>query len=92
MPRLDPYGQQAQRERAQEEKRFYKSNTWSVARRAYLREHPTCERCRTPTLATVVHHRIPRLVRPDLALTMNNLEALCANCHNRAHPEKGTRL
>ena len=39
--------------------------------------------------AKVAHHRIPRRERPDLELDVANGVALCAACHNAAHPEKG---
>lgn len=64
---------------------FLSTKAWRVTRKAYLAEHPLCERCRAEGLtvpATVVHHRIDRRDRPDLALEWDNLEALCATCHN----------
>jgi 5-methylcytosine-specific restriction endonuclease McrA len=35
-----------------------------------------------------VHHIEHLDKRPDLALDNDNLESLCADCHNREHPEK----
>ncbi len=52
------------------------------------RDHYQCQRCQMRT-ATVVHHMIPLKERPDLATEMDNLESLCAICHNRVHEEKG---
>jgi 5-methylcytosine-specific restriction protein A len=51
---------------------------WRRVRRAYLRAHPTCERC--GAAAVSVHHR----ERGPLELGGNdpaNLEALCEPCH-----------
>ncbi len=42
-----------------------------------------------PRDAVMVHHEIPRDVRPDLELDIDNLRSLCDPCHNKRHPEKG---
>ncbi|WP_317957508.1 HNH endonuclease signature motif containing protein [Paenibacillus chitinolyticus] len=39
--------------------------------------------------AEIVHH-IKELERYlELGLTLDNLESVCASCHNKLHPEKG---
>lgn len=59
-----------------------------------------CEECRRygrtdaqglPVAATTAHHIQHLEDRPDLAYTVANGRALCASCHNAAHPEKGGR-
>lgn len=44
-----------------------------------------------PHRATMVHHIIPRTERPDLALVLDNLRSLCAECHEKNHPEKRSK-
>lgn len=39
--------------------------------------------------ATTVHHIKHLDEHPELALVDSNLISLCADCHNKAHPEKG---
>ncbi len=57
---------------------------------ALQRDHYLCQRCRRRP-ATTVHHRRPRDLYPELALVLDNLESVCARCHNQEHPEKGRR-
>ena len=52
------------------------------------RDHYWCQVCRR-RWANTVHHIIPIEERPDLALDMDNCEAICTICHNQVHPEKG---
>ncbi len=63
-----------------------------------MRDHEICQLClaafragkmRRPRRATIVHHIIPRTERPDLELDLDNLQSVCAVCHNQEHPEKG---
>lgn len=81
---------------------FYSTWAWRAAREDALdRDGGCCVRCRAagryacdrhgrriPVRATLVHHREPLRERPDLALTLSNLESLCDRCHDEAHPEK----
>ncbi len=62
---------------------FYSRKAWRRMRAHYLRNHPMCAVC--GELAAHVHHVIPRRERPDLSLAVENLEALCAECHGREH-------
>lgn len=68
----------------------------AVLRRAgYL-----CEECRRygrldkdglPVAATTAHHIKHREEYPELQYIVSNGRALCADCHNAAHPEKGRK-
>ncbi len=68
----------------------------AVLRRAgYL-----CEECRRygrtgpdglPVRATTAHHIKHRDEYPELQYLVANGRALCEACHNKMHPEKGTR-
>ena len=67
----------------------------AVLRRAgYL-----CEECKRygrtdkdgmPIRATTAHHIKHREEYPELQYDVSNGRALCAKCHNVAHPEKGS--
>ena len=80
---------------------FYHSRAWKAARELVLiRDHWLCQECKRAfeageaqriRQATTVHHIKPREERPDLALDLDNLESICAICHNQQHPEKGRR-
>lgn len=68
---------------------FYLSGNWRRLRRAALeRDHYLCQRCRR-RVATVVHHIIPVKDCPEKMRDLDNLESVCAMCHNLLHPEKG---
>ena len=69
-------------------KDFYKSRKWQKTSRLYMeRKNYVCERCGQP--ASICHHRIhltPLNIRDTkISLSINNLEALCQECHNREH-------
>jgi 5-methylcytosine-specific restriction enzyme A len=71
---------------------FYLSTQWRAVREQYLALHPCCEECQQAgfvRVAAVVHHKIEVTERPDLALDLANLEALCLACHNKKHPQRG---
>jgi 5-methylcytosine-specific restriction enzyme A len=72
---------------------FYNSPTWRKARKRVLtRDHHLCQRCLQKemlTPATVVHHIHHLKDQPEKALDEENLQSVCAVCHNRLHPEKG---
>ncbi len=68
------------------DQQFYDSKEWLRCRKAFLQEHPLCQRCDAVgnvRPAKDVHHKIPKKHRPDLALDPSNLEALCKSCHSR---------
>ena len=75
-----------------EQKRFYSSTKWRKLRKAYLAEHPLCERCLAVGRAQVaehVHHKIEldesNYKNPMIALNAENLESLCFDCHQKEH-------
>ena len=70
------------------------SKRWIALRRIYLAEHPLCEQCRKKELlrpAIDVHHVIPIETgntyadKAKLAFDINNLMALCRECHVEEH-------
>ena len=66
-------------------KNFYRSSEWMILREFILSKGPLCERCINKdriTPATEVHHRIDLAHFPEGKLDPNNLEPLCAPCHN----------
>ncbi len=76
---------------------FYKTPEWKSAREACLKKAGgLCEECLKKGLitpATIVHHRVhmnaKTITDPKLRSGLDNLEALCVNCHAAAH---STRL
>ena len=68
---------------------FYSTNAWDVLRRAALRrDRYTCQHCGVLCLGKKrkcpsphVDHILPIRDRPDLELTLSNLQVLCASCH-----------
>lgn len=74
---------------------FYQSPRWELKRRAILRRDgymcQECKRYGRIRQATTVHHIKHLDEHPELAYTDSNLVSLCANCHNKMHPEKGGR-
>lgn len=73
--------------------RFYNSDAWRACRFAFLRSKGClCERCSTPddpVVAKIAHHKIYLTAKnvndPYIALSWDNLEALCQDCHNKEH-------
>lgn len=74
---------------------FYKSEAWIKCREDILiRDNHLCQPCfrkKKLTPANIVHHIKPLKEFPELALDPDNLESICASCHNKEHPEKGRR-
>ena len=76
-----------------EAKRFYRSKIWERTRAAYAQQAGgLCERCLASGLynpGAIVHHRIhldaAGLRDPETALSFDNLELLCQDCHNKEH-------
>ncbi|CAN7654949.1 HNH endonuclease signature motif containing protein [Paenibacillus sp. LjRoot153] len=72
---------------------FYKSSAWLKCRVfALTRDNHLCQPClrkKRLTPATIVHHINPFEEFLELALEPDNLESVCASCHNKEHPEKG---
>lgn len=66
-------------------RKLYQTPSWRAKRQVKLSADPLCERCLRMddvVAATVVHHRTPH--RGDLRLfwSDDNLESLCAPCHD----------
>ena len=76
-------------------KAFYNSDAWQRARQAALiRDNYLCVRClkrHKIVPATIVHHLEHLENVPDKALELQNLQSVCDDCHNKAHPEKGRK-
>lgn len=78
---------------------FYKSRRWQKTRAAYLRSvGGLCERCLKKGLyhpAVIVHHKVyltaENINTPEIALSWNNLEALCREHHEEEHSGQDRR-
>lgn len=64
---------------------FFNSREWKALRREALRRDLyTCQECKAPQASGLhVHHVLSRDERPDLALVLENVTCLCAECHSR---------
>ena len=67
---------------------FYCSLKWRRVSAAYLSSKSyICERCGAP--AVICHHKKwlndVNVNNPEIALSFDNLEALCQECHNAEH-------
>lgn len=56
---------------------------WQTCRRAFLKMVGKQCTCCPSKKKIEVHHILPRHIRPDLAVDMTNLIALCKGCHLR---------
>lgn len=70
-------------------KRYREWRTKVLQRAGYLCEE--CKRYGKHVPATIAHHIKHRNEYPEQELSVENGRALCAKCHNLAHPEKGGR-
>lgn len=64
-------------------------NNWRRLRNAYARQHPYCEECLKRGIKTPVeeiHHKVPLIEGGENE--WDNLESLCASCHDKAHGRK----
>ena len=73
---------------ARASKQFLNSAAWLALRKVKLSMTPWCEECERNGVAisvgaTQVDHIQPRDKRPDLKLTLSNLQSLCDQCHGR---------
>jgi|Go1ome_3_1110792.scaffolds.fasta_scaffold01866_10 ferredoxin len=69
-------------------KAFYNSKAWQKVSAAYMASQAyICERCGKP--ASICHHKKwlngSNVNDPNIALSFDNLEALCIECHNAEH-------
>ena len=67
---------------------FYSSKPWKRVSAAYMSSRAyICERCGKP--AQICHHKKwlngENVHDPNIALSFDNLEALCIDCHNAEH-------
>jgi len=72
---------------------FYHTRTWQIIRRAVLEQEPLCRSCKEMgrfVPATVVDHIVPIRQGGD-KMSMDNLQPLCASCHERKSIEEGSR-
>jgi len=70
---------------AEEWRKLYHTARWQSLRSWQLNRQPLCERCKAKGItaaATVCNHRIPHKGDPALFYDPDNLEPLCAPCHD----------
>lgn len=80
-------------------KDFYKSAAWKRARQTVIkRANGLCERCRAAGLyrpGVIVHHKdyiTPENIHnPGVTISLDNLEYLCEDCHNKEHKARTGR-
>ena len=79
----------------------YNTQTWRNIRKAYLMEHPLCERClehNKTTASSEVHHKYEisngsnTLEMKDIGFDYNNLMALCEECHQEIHKKNRKKV
>ena len=81
-------------------KKFYNSKKWKKCRASFiLSKNGLCERCLSNDKyvpGEEVHHIIyltpENINNPDITLSFENLELLCASCHSKEHNEKYSPL
>ena len=74
-------------------KKFYSSKAWQDTRNAYSKSvGHLCEQCLRFGIyrpGIIVHHKIEispvTIENPEIALSWNNLELLCRECHAKMH-------
>lgn len=78
-------------------RKFYSSKAWQDCRNEYMkRAHHLCENCLRKGIykpAEIVHHIIEidpiTIEHPEIALNFDNLEAVCRDCHDEYHNNRG---
>lgn|SRR5574344_86512 len=79
-------------------KKLICSSRWKQIRRTFLSAHPLCQRCEAEGMVTPareVHHihpvecEITFREKEIAAYDLNNLMALCHDCHVKTHIEMG---
>jgi 5-methylcytosine-specific restriction endonuclease McrA len=78
-----------------EARAFYKSKAWQECR-AYIleRDNHLCQEClqhKRITPADMVHHIVELKDNKCKALDADNLISLCNPCHNKEHPDRGSK-
>lgn len=77
-------------------KSFYSSKAWQDCRNAYAKKAAhLCEECLRKGIYTpgIIVHHVEELTplnidNPEIALSFNNLELLCRECHGAEHNER----
>lgn len=76
-------------------KGFYRTYAWKKKRAQILaRDRGACQECRKSghySMAEVVHHIKHLQDAPELAMSDDNLESVCKECHEKLHPEKNRK-
>lgn len=78
---------------------FYSSKAWKDCRREYRKSvGGLCERCLARGLIVpgeIVHHKVhlspANITDPSVALSWDNLELVCRECHEAIHNERVKR-
>ena len=81
------------KEAPEAQRAFYKTKAWQKCRAAYIASvGGVCERCKAKGIINpgyIVHHKRyitqDNLNDPSIALSFDNLEYLCLQCHNTEH-------
>ena len=80
-----------------ERQKIYATKEWKALSKAYIMQHPLCEECLAKgniTPSQHVHHIVSFMSVDDeverlaLAFDINNLQALCIECHVRKHNKR----
>lgn len=80
-------------------RKFYSSKRWQDCRNEYAKSvHHLCENCLKQGIyrpGEIVHHKIEldpiTIEKPEIALSFDNLELLCRDCHAARHELSGGR-
>lgn len=66
-------------------------STWNkkVKSEVFERQEFRCADCGAENKPLEIHHVIPRYENPDLAFDINNVVALCQDCHKLRHSKQG---
>lgn len=78
-------------------RKFYNSKAWKNCRNEYGKQaHWLCENCLRKGIykpGAIVHHKIEldpvTIENPEIALSFDNLELLCRDCHAAVHDRPG---
>lgn len=71
-------------------KRFYSTKGWENLRKMKLARNPICEVCYVQgkiVPAVIVHHKNPVSEGGKFLPPLNELESICASCHEKTHPK-----
>lgn len=72
--------------------KLYKTNRWKKVRQVIIsRDYGLCQECKRRGImnrGNIIHHKIE--ARDDISMfyDKDNLECICAACHNKEHPER----